>query len=129
MSNPFRPSLSVFPSSLFATEILGTPRNQELKASVGSVEITSGAVGGGAFIALSAILCVFVLFHRKDNRARTEKMIDEFDMSSEHRNEEGSDVEEEEHFFDLPNDGTDSEYLTGSESWGDNPDNFRIHYE
>jgi hypothetical protein len=127
LSNPFHPSLSVLPSSLFATEILGTPGNPELKAAAGSVEVTSGAVGCGALIALIAVFCVVVLFHRKHNRAQTEKTIDEFDLSTEHRNEEGSDVEEE-HFFDLPNDGTDAEYLTESESWGDDRD-FRIHYE
>jgi hypothetical protein len=50
--------------------------------------MTSGAVGAETFIALMAIFCAFVRFHRKQNRAQTEKMIDEFDLSTEGRNEE-----------------------------------------
>jgi hypothetical protein len=127
LSNPFFASLSNLPTNLFATAMFGTLRNPDLKVYVGSVEITSSAVGGASFIALMTIFCVFFLFHRKHNRRQTEKPTgNEFDLSTEHRNEE-SDVEE--HFFDLPNDRADSEYLTGSESWDNSGDDFRIHCE
>jgi hypothetical protein len=57
---------------------------------------------------------MFFLFHRKRTlRQAEQQMIHEFNLSTEYRDEE-SDVEE--HFFELPNDGADSEYLTGSES-------------
>jgi hypothetical protein len=125
LSNPFFISLSKLPSNLFTTAVFGALRNPELKVSVGSVGITSGAVGGGALVALVSIVCL--VFHKACNSLQTEKqIIDEFDLSTEHRNEE-SDLEE--HFFDLPNDRTSSKYLTGSESWEDSPNDFRMHYE
>jgi hypothetical protein len=91
------------------------------------VEITSGTVGGGSLVALLATVCLFLLFHRKHNRSQTEKqIIDEFDLSTEHRNEE-PDVDE--HFFDLHNDGTDPEDLTGSESWVGGGDDLGMRFE
>jgi hypothetical protein len=74
-----------------------------LKASVGSVKITSGGVGGGGLIASIGIVgfCC-LLYGRRSGRNRSQsqpEVFDEFDLPTEQREEEFED--EEENVFDL----------------------------
>jgi hypothetical protein len=116
-TNLFLVSLSDFHSILLPTMKFLSDSDRDLKASVGSVKITSGEVGGG-FIALIAIACVGCLLYRRrsgQNRPQPQpEVFDEFDLPFEHREEE------EENPFDLE-DEKDSDDQFDSESFERNP--------
>jgi hypothetical protein len=92
--------------------------DRDLKASVGSVKITSGAVGGVGFIALIGIvgLCCF-LYRRRSGQNRSQfqpEVFDEFDLPTEQSEEEEF---EEDNVFDLENaKGQASDDLLNSEN-------------
>jgi hypothetical protein len=126
-SHQFFQSLSNLPPRLSVTSIFGTARNPELEISAVSLETAVGAVGSGAFVAVIATVGMVFPLHRKHSRSQTEKQIgDELNLSTEHRNGE---YDVDEHFFDLQNGGTDSEYLTGSQSREDEGGgDLRVHF-
>jgi hypothetical protein len=115
-SNFFLISLSYFPSILLPTMNFLSDIDRDLKASLGSVKITSGSVGGGGFIALIAIVAFCCLLYRRrsgQNRPQSQpEVFHEFDLPIEHNEEEES---EDENAFDLEN-GKDSYDPFDSES-------------
>jgi hypothetical protein len=136
-TNRFLFSLSYLPSILPQTIDFLFDIDEDLKASLESVKITSASVGGGAFIAIIAIVCLSLLFHRtrrkRQNGTQIEReSFDEFDLPTEHSDEEPSD--EEESFFDLENrEKSDSDDPFESDSFVSDPirggDDLRVHFD
>jgi hypothetical protein len=94
-SNPFMPSVSNFPSILFQTLNIMTPMNNQLKAAMESVTITSGAAGGGALVALLTICCLCFVFHERLKSPEIERQtVDETDLPTELSEEEDDDEDE-----------------------------------
>jgi hypothetical protein len=108
LSNPFTPSVSNFPSILFQTLNFMTPMNNQLKAAVESVTITSGAAGGGALVALLTICCLCFLLHGRLKSPEIERQtVDEIDLPTELSEEDGDEND---------GDGTTADDLFDSES-------------
>jgi hypothetical protein len=122
-SNLYLKSHSYLFSNLFPTVyFLGKGDNDE-KDSLESVRITSGAAAGGAgFVALAVMFCFGLVLYRRhtiaQNNNEINQIIDEFDLSTEHWDEEELE-DEEEHVFDIEddNDRTNSDDLLGCDHW------------
>jgi hypothetical protein len=117
-SNPLLTTHSDIPSILSPTAQFLTLGNNQLKVSLESVRMTSGAAGGGALIALITIFGLFFVLNRRHNSPQTEgQIIDECDLPTEHSEPEEFDDEDED-VFDLVDvrDGTNSNALSESET-------------
>jgi hypothetical protein len=104
-SNQWPLSHSYGTSHLCATpNILGEPNDDE-KSSLGSVKTTAGAASGGGLVALIAVFGLCLLLYRRYKGQAPQngnQVVDEFDLPTEHSDEEGF-CEEEESVFDLQN--------------------------
>jgi hypothetical protein len=122
LSNPLLTSLSELPSILYPTVHLLTLGNNQHKASMGPVNLTSVGVSGGSLIALATIVCLWIVLHKSRNRPQTEEQtIEECDLQTED-NEEEEFEDEDDHIFDLEDDKnqTNSNVLSKSESGSEN---------
>jgi hypothetical protein len=94
--------------------------DRDLKASLGSVKITSGAVGGGGFISLIGIVGFCFLLYRRSGQNRPQSQpeaFDEFDLPTEQSEEEEFEHEEENGFGLENGKDSDSDDAFDSESF------------
>jgi hypothetical protein len=117
-SDPYLNSHSYRLSNLSPTVAFLDEMNNDEKAALASVKLTSGAAGGGGLIALIAILSLCFVLYRTHKTAQNGKQISpDFDLPIEHSDEEESENEEE-IFVDFEDcqDRTNSNALSESES-------------
>jgi hypothetical protein len=117
-SNLFLHSHGCRLSGLLPTLEFATLLDDELKVSVGSVRLVSGTVSGGALIGLITIFSLCFVFHRRQKTSPIdEEPIDEFDLQTEHCDEE--EPYDDDDVFDLQNSegGAVSDDLSVGDSW------------
>jgi hypothetical protein len=129
-SNRYPPSNSYLLSLLFPTLDFLTQHNNDDKALLESVRMSSGSADGGGLTALIAILGLCALLcrrHKAKVPQNDNETVDEFDLPTEHSDaEEISD--EEENGFDLQ-DRSNSEDLLDCDHWEDEADALRMHFD